>query len=105
MLVVPTQPLPNQVLQVVLGGQACTIHIYQKRTGLYLDLAVNDAPVVAGVLCLVGVRLVRSGYLGFAGDLAFFDTRPGDAPPIAGTPPDEVSSAGLGERYFLAYLP
>lgn len=99
MLVVPTQPLPNQVLQVVLGGQACTIHLYQKSTGLYLDLAVNDVPIVSGVLCLVGVRVVRSGYLGFAGDLAFFDTRSGDSAT------DQVASDGLGGRFFLAYLP
>lgn len=105
MLVVPTEALPNQVLQVVLGGQACTIHLYQKSTGLYLNLSVNDALVIAGVLCLVGVRLVRSSYLGFVGDLAFFDTRLGNPSPTAGAPPDEVASDGLGARYFLAYLP
>jgi hypothetical protein len=105
MLVVPTQAIPNQVLQVVLGGQACTIHIYQKSTGLYLDLSVNDALIIGGVLCLVGVKLVRSDYLGFAGDLAFFDTRPADPPMVDGVPPDQIVSSGLGGRYFLAYLP
>lgn len=106
MLVVPTAPLPNQVLQVVLGGQACTIRIYQKSTGLYLDLLVNDALVIAGVLCLVGNRLVRSTYLGFIGDLAFFDTQPGASPLAEGFEPSEVHYSGLGGgRYFLAYLP
>jgi len=105
MLVIPTQPLPAQSLAVVLGNQACRISMAQKSTGMFLDLYVNDTLIIGGVLCLVGVKIVRDAYLGFIGDLAFFDTQP-DAPPlVVGTPPDQITSAGLGSRYFLAYLP
>jgi hypothetical protein len=97
MLVIPTQPLAAQSLAVVLGGQACRITMAQKSTGLFLDLYVNDTPIIGGVLCLVGVKIVRDAYLGFTGDLAVFDTRPD------GTA--QVTSDGLGGRYFLAYLP
>lgn len=96
MQTVPTQPLPNQTLQVQLGGQACQIEIYQTMFGLFVNLYVNgsDQPVVAGVIALNRNRIVRSAYLGFAGDLAFVDTQ-GDADPVY---------TGLGQRFVLAYL-
>jgi hypothetical protein len=99
MLVIPTQPIASQVLNVVLENQQCTIRLYQKSTGLYFDLLVNTAPVVAGVLCQADNFLVRYAYLGFRGDLVFYDL----TPERGGT--GNVASAELGSRYFLAYLP
>ena len=105
MLVIPTQPQPAQVVHATLGGQVCRVEIAQKSTGMFLALYVNDVLIIGGVLCLVGVQIVRDAYLGFTGDLAFFDTQPGAAPLVEGAPPDQITSAGLGSRYFLAYLP
>ena len=103
MLTIPTQPLPNQVFNVLLGGQACRIAIAQKSTGMFLNLYVNDALIIGGVLCEVDNRIVRSTYLGFIGDLAFYDTQP-SADPLVPANPDQVYYTGLGTRYFLVYL-
>lgn len=91
---IPIQPVPAQTVSVTLGSQPCAITIYQKSTGLFLDLAVNDAPIVTGVLCHNLVKIVRDAYLGFTGDLAFLDTQ--------GT--DDPTYDGLGGRYLLLYL-
>jgi Concanavalin A-like lectin/glucanases superfamily/SPRY domain len=61
---------------------------------LYLDLFVNDAPVITGVVCQNLNRLVRLSYLGFSGDLMWQDTH--------GT--NDPTSPGLGTRYQLCYV-
>lgn len=94
MLIVPLQPIPNQEVTVPLAGQSCLIHAYQKSTGLYVDLYVNDALIIGGVPARDAVKIVRNLYLGFIGDLAFFDTQ-GAADP---------EYPGLGSRWVLAYL-
>lgn len=94
MNIVPTKAIPSQVLSVTLGGQSCVIALYQKTTGLFLDLSVAGSPTVQGVLCRDRVRLVRQAYLGFIGDLTFIDTQ-GASDPVY---------TGLGARYLLGYL-
>lgn len=113
MLVIPTLAVPSQTLTVALAGQRCALALYERRDytvpyggaarppggvdyppALYLDLLLNDAPVVLGVLCLQGVLLVRDAYLGFIGDLAFFDLQ-GTVNPFGD---------GLGTRFYLAFL-
>ena len=100
MLVIPTQPVPSQTLGVQLNGQDCAINVYQKGQldylGLYVDLYVNNALVIGGVFSLIGVKIVRAAYLGFSGDLVFYDTQT----PMSVSP----YYTGLGGRYFLAYL-
>lgn len=94
MLNVPIQPVPSQTLAVVLNNQSCRINIYTKRQGLFFDLYVANAPIVTGVISLDANRLVRDAYLGFIGDMAFFDTQ-GSSDPVY---------TGLGTRYVLLYL-
>lgn len=94
MNIIPLQPLPSQILNVSLAGQACVISVYQKTTGLFLNLTVTNTPRVFGVLCHDRVRLVRQPYLGFIGDLSFIDTQGVDDPQYT----------GLGSRWVLAYL-
>lgn len=94
MLIVPTQPIANQRFNVLLGGQSCTIRLAQRRTGLFLDLYVNNALVLGGVVCRDRDRIVRDAYLGFSGDLTTIDTQGASDP----------TYAGLGSRYVLAYL-
>jgi hypothetical protein len=94
MQIIPISATPSQTLAVVLAGQSCKINIYQKNTGLFVDLYVNDALIIGGVIALDRNRIVRSAYLGFVGDLAFVDTQGSDTPVYD----------GLGGRYLLLYL-
>lgn len=100
MLIVPLQPVAAQTLSITLGNQPCQISVLQKSTGLYLDLYVNNALIIGGVICLNGVRIVRDAYLGFLGDLFFSDTFA--TPTQEGI--DPVGGPGLGSRWLLMYL-
>ena len=91
---VPLTANPSQTLACPLGGQNCSINVYQKISGLYLDLYVDGALIIGGVLCENANRIVRDAYLGFVGDLAFFDTQGSDNPVFT----------GLGARWQLVYL-
>lgn len=92
--IIPLQPIPSQVIVSLLASQSCKIAVYQKNTGMFVDIYVNDALVIGGVIAEDRNRIVRSLYLGFNGDLAFID--------IQGTADPEYT--GLGTRYVLAYL-
>lgn len=94
MLIVPLSPIANQGFSIILANQNCGISVYQKSTGLFIDLSVANAPIVQGAIAVDRARIVRTAYLGFIGDLAFFDTQ--------GVEPPEYT--GLGTRWLLAYL-
>lgn len=94
MLQIPISAVPSQTLAVLLGSQPCQIKLYQKSTGVFLDLMVTNAPIVTAALCLDRARVVRHKYLGFVGDLAIFDTK-------GKRDPDYT---GFGTRYVLVYL-
>lgn len=103
MFVIPLQPIPNQTVSVILGAQACSIKVYQRTTGLYVDLYVNNVLIIGGVLGLNLVKIVRDAYLGFVGDLCFCDVQ---APTLADGSVDFSSPdfTGLGSRYLFLYL-
>jgi hypothetical protein len=67
---------------------------YQKTTGLFLDLYINNAVVRTATICRDRVKLSRDAYLGFVGDLEFMDTQGLQDPDYT----------GLGARYQLVYL-
>jgi hypothetical protein len=94
MQTIPLQPTPSQSLSIVLANQNCQINVYQKTTGMFLDLAVSNVAIIDAVICLDRVRMVREKYLGFIGDLAFVDTQ-GVGDPVY---------SSLGSRYQLIYL-
>lgn len=98
MQIIPLQAVPSQVLTVTLDGQVCNIFINQKESGLYLDLyngaVTPPAEIIVGVLCENRNRIVRSAYLGFSGDLMFYDTQGNSDPDFT----------GLDGRYALTYL-
>lgn len=94
MQIVPLTANPNQTLTIGLNNQACQIAVYQTPDALFLDLYVNDALIIAGVICQNLNRIVRNLYLGFQGDLAFVDTQ--------GT--DDPNYLGLGSQFQLVYL-
>lgn len=91
--VIPLTALPSQSLTVQLGNQNCAINVYQKSTGLYFDLSVNNVIIVQTMICLNLVGLIRESYQGFSGQLFFFDTQ--------GT--SDPTYDGLGTRYQLVY--
>lgn len=94
MNVIPLVDAPSQTLQIVLGGQACTLNIYSRASGLYCDVQVNNVAIISGVLCTNLNFIVRDTYLGFIGDLSFNDTQGLSDP----------SYPGLGTRYELWYI-
>lgn len=94
MQTIPIADTFSQKLKVNLAGQDCGINLYQKSTGFYCDVLLGDVPVIVGVACKNTARIVRSAYLGFVGDLAFYDTQGSDDP----------SSPGLGTRFLICYL-
>jgi hypothetical protein len=91
--IVPLNPVPSQTVSVTLNGQALSLNVYQRSTGLYIDVSMNGVPLPSGVLCLNGVRIIRDKYWNFIGDLAFIDTEGSEDP----------SYSGLGSRWVLVY--
>lgn len=94
MLVIPTVATQNQSLDVLLGNQNCQIELAQKAFGMFINVYVSNALIIGGVICQDRNRIVRDAYLGFIGDLFFYDTQ--------GT--DDPTYEGLNSRYFLVYL-
>jgi hypothetical protein len=92
--VIPLAAIPSQTLAILLNNQNCQINVYQETTGLFIDLYVNDTLIIGGVIGENANRIVRSIYLGFSGDLSFYDSQ--------GT--DDPVYTGLGTRFFLLYL-
>ena len=90
---IPMQATPSQVLSIQLATNPVKIQVYQKRTGLFVDIYVNDVPIITGVLCRDRVWIVREAYRGFPGDLTFIDTQ--------GT--DDPDYTGLGSRFLLVW--
>jgi len=94
--IVPLVATPAQTVAATLGGQAARVNVYQKLTGLFCDVLVNEAIVIAGVICHDRCLIVRSAYLGFIGDFTFIDNQGLTDPSYLGL--------GPGGRYSLAYL-
>jgi hypothetical protein len=90
---IPLLAVAAQKVVVQLGAQSCIIQVYQKATGLYFDLLVGTKPIVLGALCRDRVWIIRDGYLGFDGDVAFIDTQGVDDP----------FYTGLVDRYQLVW--
>lgn len=88
------EPVKSQTISVDLAGQQCSIRLIQRETFMYMDLTVNGIPIMQGVPCLYGNKMVRYKYLKFIGDLVFIDNT-GELNP---------SYEGLGERFTLYYL-
>lgn len=95
--IIPLQATPNQTLTVPLAGQSCGLNVIQRTSGLYIDVFLNGQPIILSVICQNKNRIVRDSYLGFPGDLAFFDT----VDTVIGNDPDYT---GLGSRFQLVYI-
>ena len=89
---IPILPIASQTLFVSLDQQSCEVAVYQKSTGVYLDLSVDGVAVATGILCRDRVRIIRYG--GLSGDLMFVDTQGASDP----------QHTGMGSRWLLLYL-
>ncbi len=87
------KPMKAQEVSVNLDGQAVTLRIAQRTTGLFMDVGVDNRWIAQGVLCLNCNKIVRYPYLKFKGELFFADTK-GSLDPVY----DE-----LGTRFKLFY--
>lgn len=93
MLTIPLKSTPSQTLNVVLAQQYCTINLYQKTTGMYFDLLVDNVPVVTCAIVRDRLNLVREEYAGFVGNLAMID--------VQGKSDPDYSE--LGSRWMMIY--
>lgn len=93
-LIIPLRAVPSQMLSVQLQSQNCNLNVYQRTTGLFVDLGINGTLIIGGVRALDRVKIVREDYRGFVGDLAFWDSQGVQEP----------DWTGLNTRYFLGYF-
>lgn len=101
-LLIPTQALPSQIINTSLNGQAVQLNIRQQARAMFMDVLVNNALVIGGVICQNLNLIVRDAYLGFSGDLAWFDTQ-GSGGSQSANPPLDPYYTGVGTRFQLWY--
>ncbi|MEB0359554.1 hypothetical protein VC566_00615 [Citrobacter freundii] len=94
MQTISIEPKKSQTLSINVAGQLCVIRLIQRESFMYMDLTVNGYPIMQGVPCLYGNKMVGYSYLGFKGDLVFIDND-GQSDPFY---------EGLGSRYILYYI-
>lgn len=94
MQTIPLQPIPAQIVRVVLGGQNCQLKLYQKPQGLFVDISADDVDIAVATIARDVDPLVARTYTGFVGNLLFVDTQGND----------DAEYTGLGSRFSLVYL-
>ena len=95
MQTLPLKSVPNQNFSSILSGQQTGISLYMLAdNNLYIDVSLNNTPVVAGVLVRNNVKIIRNVYFGFQGDFVITDTQGSDDPQYT----------GLGTRWQLIYM-
>ncbi len=99
MLVIPTQPVPAQTVNVILGEQFVRLTLRQLASGLFINVATDAQQIVGLVICQNLNRIVRNAYLGFVGDLMFVDNFGEN-----GKPSQDPYFDGLGTHFSLLYL-
>ncbi len=88
--IVPLNPVPNQTVNVTVGGQVARITVRTLGAAMYFSL---DGVVTNRIARDRQRLLVDAGYRGFVGDFQFVDTK-GAADP---------AYWGLGDRWQLVY--
>ena len=91
---IPLAATASQTLNVVLNQQLVRLDVYQRSTGLSLNVWLNDVQVVAGAICQNLNPVVHADYLDLGGDFVFVDTQGSDDP----------AYDGLGDRYVLTFV-
>ena len=73
MVKIPLKSIPNQKFTIVLAGQNCTIHLYQRAEYLYMDLTVDGNEIRRGAICLPEISVPAYESPNFKGILFFID--------------------------------
>lgn len=98
MLELPLEATVNQEFLVTLDEQDCTVALYQRGAGMYLDLRVGGVTVCQGAICQPGMGIVQVAQSAFQGQLYMLDER---------SRPDQQQApqwTGLGTRWRLYWL-
>jgi hypothetical protein len=98
MMNVPLTAVPSQIVNATLGGQSCTLKVYQRTTGLFIDIYVDDTLILGGALLRDRVLVLRDAYFGFVGDLMMIDTQ------ATADPFFSASEPSVGSRFQLIYI-
>lgn len=94
MFEVPLQATESQTITILLNNQNCQINIYQKSTGLYLDLFKDNNVIIRTRLCVDRIPIIRNCSSGFVGELYFVDSSGNQNPDYL----------GLGTNFRLYYV-
>lgn len=90
---IPLSSVASQLLLVPLSGRQGRLWVRQLGSGLYLDLWIDQARVVAGCLCQDRVPILLDPATSLHGDMVFVDTQGAEDPDYT----------GLTGRYVLLY--
>lgn len=77
---IPISALPSQEFRVVLDDQDCTISLYWRQDKVYLDLHVDQTPIIVGALCQNRANIIKTASPYFRGTLHFVDLLGESAP-------------------------
>ena len=94
MQTVPLQAIPNQSIIIQLNGQNGQLNVYQKSTGLFVDILLNNVVILGGVIARNQCLMLMNTYFGFSGDFMFIDNEGSSNPWYE----------GLSGRFTLMYL-
>lgn len=94
MITISLDAVKEQMVNVTLSEQQCSIRLVQRESGIYMDLSVSGVPLIQGIPCWYANKMVRYKYIGFIGDLVFLDSKGEEDPEYS----------GLGKRFNLYYL-
>lgn len=90
---IPLSALASQTLNIILNQVVYRLDVYQRSTGLYMNVWISDTLTVAGAICQNLNPVMHADYLGIGGDFIFVDTQGSDDP----------TYDGLGSRYILTF--
>jgi hypothetical protein len=95
MNLIPLADVPSQTFTLNVAGEPCSLSLYQKFNGFYLDLYQGVNLIVAGAICQNLNPIIRCNYLGLTGDFMFIDNQGLNDPRYP----------GIGSRFQFFYLP
>lgn len=90
MIEIPLTSYPDQELQIDLGGQACTIRVFERAGFMYMDLTVRRTKILKGTLCQPTTPIIPRTVRGFSGQFYVID----DAAATAGSRSLRLFQAG-----------
>ena len=100
MIEISLTPYPDQELQIDLGGQPCTIRLFERAGFMYMDLTVRRTKILKGALCQPTTPIIPETVTGFSGQFYVIDS-------MAATAGSQESPAFAewGARYKLYWFP